>query len=158
MKTLVEKLGDGKKYKFSTFSVTEATGLKKYYRKFEDQEEEARKIRYVTDDKGKLIKENGIWVPKENLTSEEKDKLEAMEDEQLAFTADVVRKSLCRHHPEFKKVEDKEKDAAILESITDIIDFLDMKNITHFAFKGVYIREKEVIEFDLDSELEDDEK
>lgn len=155
MKYLVEKLGDGKKYTFTTFSVTETIGLQKHYRSFEDHEDEANQIKYVTDDKGNFVKENGSWVPKERLTKIEKNRLYEMEDAQLAFMCDVIRKSLCKKHPEFKSHPDKEKDAEIVKQITDMIDANDMKNLTQFAFKGIYIREKDTIELELNEDTDD---
>ncbi len=153
MKILVETLGDQKKYKFSTFSVTEAIGLKRLYRKFEDKEQDANKIRYEIDTEGNFKKENGHWIPKENLTSKEKDALDKIEDDQLEFMADVVRKSICKHHKEFAKDTDNAKDKAIRDNLMNIIDLEDMKNLTHF--KGIYLKEKSVIEFDLNEESDD---
>jgi len=156
MKLVKMKLADGKTYTFSTFTLLEQKVMKKEHGRYEDLQEEMEKIRFQTDKDGNLIKDDmKDVILRENLTKEQKVRLQEIEDEIFDFMIDVLRKSVARNHPEFKKQEDPNKEKEIRETLMGLIDTSDLKKITNFAFTGTYLTdEKYIIDLTEDEEGE----
>lgn len=138
MKRLKINLADGKPYIFSTFTVAETRFLQKQYDAFNERQTEIDRTRFELDLTTKELKKDPFGDPilRTNLSVEEKKKINDLNEEMFAFMIDVVRKSICKNHPEFKK--DQEKDEEIIAKLMDLIDLSDLKSITHFAFMGIY--------------------
>lgn len=139
MKKLKITLGDGKPYVFSTFSLSEQIALKKQFKEYSKAEENLNKIRFEYDEEKEEFKRDEKGDLKiRKLTKEDELKIEKIEDNNIDFMVNIVRKSLCKNHPEFKLVDDKTKDNEILEIIKNIVDLNDLKDLTFFAFNGIY--------------------
>ena len=153
MRLLKIVLADNNKYTLSTFTVTEARYMQKQYRQFQKSEDEANMIRFETDKDGRFKTDNeGNWISRNRLTEAQENRLEQIEDGSLDFLIDVFRKSICRHHPEFKRVDDKEKDEEIQMKLMDLIDLPELRKIVNFSFNGSYMKEEEIIEINFGDE------
>lgn len=148
MKFLKKTLGDGKEYIFTTFSVLETVHLKKHHDKWQSAEDEKDAIMFETNEKGKIKKDDfGKWIEREDITSQQKQRIEAIDKEAFDFATDIVLKSICKKHPEFKKSTDsnpeiaKTKDEETKNRLLDMLDASDLKSITSFAFTGTYTKE-----------------
>jgi hypothetical protein len=151
MKLLKLTFADGAKYTLSTFTILETRVMKREHSKFENLQDEQNRIQFETDEDGRLKKdEQGEWIPREGLTDEEKERLEEIEDKSFVFMMDVLRKSLCRNHPEFKKVEDEEEDREVMEKIMDLVDMPDLRKIVQFAFSGTFVPDENIIDYSVE--------
>lgn len=158
MKKLKITLSDGKDYTFGTFSILEQQALKKRFKDFMKEEEEQNKIRFKYDDQKKdFVKdENGDMIPNK-IDEEGEKKLEEYEERGINFMLDVLRKSICKYHPEFRKKDKKEEDNVLVEQLKDMFDLNDLRDITFFAFNGIYTGRDLVIDVTLSKDLENEE-
>jgi hypothetical protein len=157
MKKLKITLSDNKDYTFGTFSILEQQALKKRFKDFMKAEEEQNKIRFKYDDKKKEFEKdtNGDMIP--NVIDDEREKkLEEYEDKGVNFMLDVLRKSICKFHPEFMKKEKKEEDDIIVMQLKDMFDLNDLRDITFFAFNGIYASRDLVIDVTVSKDLENE--
>jgi regulator of PEP synthase PpsR (kinase-PPPase family) len=150
MKKLKVTLSDGKDYTFGTFSILEQQALKKRFKDYMKTEEEQNKIRFEYDNENKVFKKDAEGNLKPRVVDDESEKkLEEYEEKSIVFMIDIVRKSICKFHPEFKKKENKEEDNLVVEQLKDMFDLSDLRDITFFAFNGIYVEKELVIDVTL---------
>jgi len=139
MKKLKITLGDNKNYTFATFSISEQIALRKQFKNYMKIEEDMNKMKFEWDESKDNFKrdENSNLISKK-LTDEQQLKIEEMEETNVNYMIDIVRKSLCKNHPDFAKNSDKDKDSEIIEKIKNMVDLSDLRDLTFFAFNGIY--------------------
>jgi hypothetical protein len=147
MKKLKITLSDNKDYTFCTFSLLEQQALKKRFKDFMKTEEEQNKIRFKYNEEKKQFEKDSDGNLISNVVDEEGEKLiEEKEEKSISFMIDVLRKSLCKTHPDFKKKDKKEEDDLVVQQLKDMFDLDDLKNITFFIFNGIYTERETVID------------
>ena len=154
MKKLKITLSDGKDYTFGTFSILEQQALKKSFKKFTKEQEEQDKIRFKFSEKAGTFEKDaeGNLIPNV-ITEDMEKKLDEYEEEGITFMTDILRKSICKFHPEFKKKEIKGEDDVIVEQLKGMFDLEDLKDITFFAFKGIYLEKLLTIDVTLSKDV-----
>ena len=154
MKLLKIPLGDGKVYTISTFSIKQSIAFKKEFEQYKDMETEINKIMFELTPEGKFkLDENKKWVRKE-LSKEEQQKIDAINENVMNFGISVLRRGLAKLHKEFAIDNDPIKNKEIDEKVGDIVDLQDLRDIIQFCFNGVFIQEERVIEIKLSVPLE----
>lgn len=137
MKTMILKLADDKAYRFSTFTMRQQMALRTEQEKYMSLEEDINKAQYEVDENGKLKRnEKGIYIPKTEMTNEDRKKLLDITEEMTNLLMEIFRMAISRKHPEFKIIEDKEKNKEISERVLDLVDLEDLRDIFHFAVNG----------------------
>jgi len=157
MKKLKITLSDNKDYTFGTFSILEQQALKKRFKDFMKAEEEQNKIRFKYDeDKKDFVKDEDGNMIANVLDEKDEKKLEEYEENGINFMLDVLRKSICKFHPEFVKKANKEEDSTIVTQLKDMFDLNDLRDITFFAFNGIYASRDLIIDVTLSKDLENE--
>lgn len=145
MKLLKVKLADGNVYTFTTFSILEQKKLKADHDKLEEVRRRRDEINFVKEDGKFKLDENKEFISRE-LTDADNEELKKIQDLEIQFMMNLLRKSLCKSHPEFAINADKDLDNAIQLKLEDLVDMDGLQKYVRFAFSGVYLKEESVID------------
>lgn len=141
MRKLTMKLGDGEKYSFSTLTRLQVKAVRSLERDVKTLEQK------------KLYDELNEKLEEGEITQEEMEKLDELDNNQFNQILNVVRMSMSKFHKEFAPTDDPEKDKHIIEKLDEIIDLRDMSRIASFAVTGTIPKEDEVVVEDKDIDL-----
>jgi len=152
MKFLKLSLSDEKVYTFSTLTIKQRLALKDVYKKALDLQKEINRIQFDVDEKGKPKKDEEGAITVKELSPDDQNELIGIQDQMVAILIDIVRMSIARKHPEFKRDKKNEKeDIEIKDKMLELFDFDDATDVSRFAMNGE-IPYREATEYDF-SEL-----
>ena len=145
-KRLKVKLEDGNVYTFATLTLKETIALRKDIKKRDKDSRKADKL------ENKQV--NG-----EDLSDEEQDFLDKVEEQEMAFSLKVCRYSLCKNHDEFKVTgkddeEKRNKAADINDKISELISMDVLRVVVGFAMTGTTPAEENRTEFEYVEEID----
>jgi len=139
MRKLKITLANDKPYTFSTLTIKEQTVARRFDKlNAEEQAELDAFIKKAED--------------KKDLTSEEEDRLDAVQNKQIRGMLKSLLKTIAKHHEEFMVKPENIEDA--YDRLENLIDLRDMKRLTSFALMGSLPREEETIDFEYEEEID----
>lgn len=128
MRKLKKQLADGEVYTFSTLTLKEQSIARRMESMPDGAVQDAEEITKKIND-GKA-------------TKEERERLEKMQDAQIADMLKIVQMSLAKNHRDKFEVSDKRTQEQIIDGIQNLIDLRDMRQLVSFAMLGSIPHEK----------------
>ena len=147
---------DGKEYNFQTLSILEQLGVRKLEGKLEKLRDEQDLINFKSSNKVLLKDENNKPIPKDSFTDEDREQLYENEYNQINLMMQIIRKSICKKHPEFAISKVEADEAKIEETLLSLLDTPDLRILSSFVTSGNYVPEetmfKQIVTFKLDDD------